>query len=155
MNKKIDIDKAVIKRRKPEDSDGEQAPQRLPPLTQGAIDRIIDLAFNPSRDKIREVTSIDRIQGKLLPQLDLVNTMWDYTIQIAEFRQDSDYYKKTYKRKQPSLPDLVSEFIYRTAQWQKSVQAMNLKSAVDLALAETEARAGEREGSIFSGFDDN
>lgn len=147
--KKININKNDIRRKKrEEEEEKEGAP---PPVSAGAIERIIDLAFNPSREKIREVTSVDRMQGRLLPQLDLVDTMWEYAIEVAAFRQDANYYKQIYKKKRPSLPSLISEFIYRTAQWQKSVQGMNLKSAVDLALAETEARAGE-EGDVLGGF---
>ena len=152
MNNKINIDKTKIRRKK-KDEDEEQEGRKPISVSAGAIERIVDLAFNPSREKIREVTSVDRIQGRLLPQLDLVDTMWDYAIQIAAFRENSVLYKKTYKQAKPSLPNLISEFIYRTAQWQKSVQGMNLKSAIDLALAETEARSGE-EGDTLNGFDE-
>lgn len=116
-----------------------------PPVTAGPIDKVIDLAFNPSREKIREVTSIDRTQGRLLPQLDVINLMWSNVIEIATFRQDAVLYAELYKRDKPVHPNLYDEFMYRTAQWQKSVAGMNLKSAVDLALAETETRASEGE----------
>ena len=114
-----------------------------PPVSAGAIDRIVDMVGNPSRNKIREVTSIDRVQGRLLPQLDIIDLMWQHLIEIAVFRQDADEYEQIYNRKRPIPPNLIDEFTYRTAQWQKSVAAMNLKSLMDLALAETEARAGE------------
>ncbi len=150
---KIDIDKDSIRRKKPDDAkeEGEEKPLEV---TAGVIDRIVDLAFNPSREKIREVTSVDRIQARLLPQLDVIDLMWQHTIEIAAYRQDSTSYKQVYKKKKPSVPGLISEFIYRTAQWQKSIQGMNLKSAIDLALAETEARTGE-EGDTLSGFDED
>lgn len=129
--------------------------QEPPSVSAGPIDKVIDLAFNPSRDKIREVTSIDRIQGRLLPQLDIIDMMWQYIVEISAFRQDADVYATTYKRKRPLQPNLIEEFTYRTAQWQKSIQGMNLKSAIDLALAETETRSN-REEDMFSGheFDD-
>ena len=155
MNRKLNIDKASIRRKKPStNGDEEEQPKQLA-VTAGAIERIVDYAFNPSREKIREVTSVDRMQGRLLPQLDLINTIWDYVIAIAEYRQDATLYKKINKRKQPSLPDLISDFVYRTAQWQKSVQGMNLKSAIDIALAETEARAGEEGVGGLGGFDED
>ena len=114
-----------------------------PSVSAGTIDRVVDLAFNPSRDKIREMTSIDRIQGRLLPQLDVLSMMWQYIIGVAFFRQDADEYKRVFKEEMPLPPDIVGEFTYRTAQWQKSVQGMNLRSAVDLALAEVETRGEE------------
>ncbi len=116
------------------------------PVSAGAIPRILDYVFNPTRDKIREVTSIDRIQGHLLPQLDIVDVMWQYVIEIALFRQDVDEYERLFERKRPIPPNLIDEFTYRTAQWQKSIQGANLRSAIDIALAETEARTGEEEG---------
>ena len=50
------------------------------PVTAGAIDRVVDLAFNPSNEKIREMTYIDRSQSKLLPQLDVFALAWQYVI---------------------------------------------------------------------------
>lgn len=114
-------------------------------VSAGPIDKVIELAFNPSREKIREVTIIDRMQGRLLPQLDVEGLEWGYVIEIATFRQDSKYYKEVYGHDLPISPNLMDEFIYRTAQWQKSVAGKNLERATDIALAETEARAGEEE----------
>jgi len=153
MNKKdkINIDKDRIRRKKPEDTEEEET--KKVEVSAGAIERIIDLAFNPSREKIREVTSVDRMQARLLPQLDIVDTIWQYAIEIAAYRQDAVLYKQSYKRKRPSLPSLIEDFIYRTAQWQKSIQGMNLKSAIDLALAETETRT--EEGETLGGFDED
>ena len=116
------------------------------PVSAGAIDRVVDLAFNPSRDKIREVTSVDRVQGRLLPQLDIVDVMWQHIIEIALFRQDAGEYEQEFKRGRPIPPNLINEFTYRTAQWQKSVGGANLKSAVDIALAEVETRIEEEGG---------
>lgn len=133
----------------------ESAKQGPLPVSAGPIDKVIDLAFNPSRDKIREVTSIDRIQGRLLPQLDIIDLMWQHITEIATFRQDADEYERTFKRKHPVPPNLIEEFTYRTAQWQKSVQGMNLKSAIDLALAETETKAASEEEKLLRGdFED-
>lgn len=137
------IDSSKLQRKKPpveaEDTKGEVK------VSQGAIDRIVDLVGNPSRDKIREVTSITAMQGKLLPQLDIYDLMWQHYIEVAMYRYDPELYKATYERDMPIFPNIVEEFMYRTAQWQKSVQAMNLKSMMDLALAETEARGAQDE----------
>lgn len=115
-------------------------------VSLGVIDRVVDLAFNATREKIREVTSIDRIQGRLLPQLDIIGLAWGYCIEVALYRQDAQEYERVYGKQRPTPPDLIEEFTYRTAQWQKSIAGTNLKAAIDIALAETEARMGEEEG---------
>lgn len=114
-------------------------------VSAGPVDKVIELAFNPSREKIREMTIIDRTQGRLLPQLDIIDLMWQNSIEIAAYREDSATYLKTYHRNQPVPPNLINEFSYRTAQWQKSIAGKNLERATDIALAETEAKAGEDE----------
>lgn len=128
--------------------------QKPPAVSAGAIDRVVDLAFNPSRDKIREVTVIDRVQGRLLPQLDIIDLMWQHIIEVAAYRQDAVEFVKAYKKSRPVPPNLIEEFTYRTAQWQKSIGGQNLKSAVDLALAETETRGEEESPVGADGFRD-
>lgn len=107
------------------------------------IDKVIDLAFNPSRDKIREVTIIDRIQGRLFPLLDMINKGRNYILEVALYRQDAEEYKKKYGQPMPIPPNLLDEYIFRTAQWQKSVGGKNLERATDIALAETEVKGAE------------
>ncbi len=141
-------DPAFVRRSKSEKKE-EPKPEPLP-LTSGAIDKIVDLALNPSRETIRGFTNIDRIQGKLLPQLDIIDLVWQYIIEVAAYRLNTKEYERVYKQKMPKVPNLIDEFTYRTAQWQKSVMGKSLQSAIDLALAETEVRGGE-EGDIFGG----
>jgi len=112
-------------------------------VSAGAVDKVIDLAFNPTREKIREVTIIDRMQGRLFPQLDMINTGRQYCLEIAFYRQDKEAYRIKFNKPKPTPPDLLDEFIFRTAQWQKSVAGKNLERATDIALAETETRAGD------------
>ena len=114
-------------------------------VSAGAVDKDIDLAFNPTRDKIREVTVIDRIQGRLFPQLDMINLGRAYVLEIALYRQDKERYAREFDRDRPTPPNLLEEFIFRTAQWSKSIAGKNLERAIDIALAETEAKAGEEE----------
>lgn len=114
-------------------------------VAAGPIDKVIDYAFNPTREKIREVTVIDRVQGRLFPQLDMLNTMRLYCMEVAFYRQDKDQYESIFKKKRPEPPDLIEELMYRTAQWQKSVGGKNLERAIDIALAETESRIQEEE----------
>lgn len=114
-------------------------------VSAGAVDRVIDLAFNPSREKIREVTIIDRVQGRLFPILDMIIAGRDYILEVAMFREDATEYTKSFKKTRPICPNLLDEFMFRTAQWQKSVQGKNLERATDIALAETEVRGADEE----------
>ena len=121
-----------------------------PRVTAGSIDKVIDLAFNPTRDKIREVTIIDRMQGRLLPQLDMLSSLMDYVMEVAEYRESPEAYMVKYERAVPISQELVKEYMYRLAQWQKSVSGRNLERATDIALAETESQK-EREESGRTG----
>lgn len=132
----------------------ETAPPEEVKVSAGAVDKIIDLAFNPSREKIREVTIIDRVQGRLFPLLDMINTGRQYILEIATYRQDKDLYRKLFKKPVPILPNLLDEFMFRTAQWQKSVAGKNLEKATDIALADTEAQGRELEMPGGTGIDE-
>jgi len=143
MAETIKIDPKNLKRNKPVEEKREDVEEVK--VSAGAIDKVIDYAFNPTREKIREMTIIDRLQARLLPQLDLISLQWQYTIEIALYRQDSKEYERLHNKKQPTPPDLLEVYMYRVAQWQKSREGKNLDRAIDLALAETEARAGEED----------
>ena len=110
-------------------------------VSAGTVDKVIDLAFNPTREKIREVTVVDRLQGRLFPQLDMINMLRHYCLEVAEYRQNKELYRLRYGRDKPVIPDALDEYLYRTAQWQKSIEGKNLEKATDIALAETEAKA--------------
>jgi len=144
LNKKIDSSR--LKRTRT--SDTEETEEEPTSVSAGPVDKVIELAFNPTRDKIREVTIIDRLQGRLFPQLDMINYMRHYCLEVAHFRQDSEIYKKMFKKDKPEPPEPLDELLFRTAQWQKSVAGKNLERATDIALAETESRAGEEEDSL-------
>ena len=137
------LDPARLKRSRPLKEPEERVEDAR--VSAGAIDKVVDLAFNPSRDKIREVTIIDLLQGRLLPQLDMVELVWQHVIEVATYRQDSVEYARLYKMEQPIPPNIIDWFVYRTAQWQKSIKGRNLEKMIDIALAETEARAGEED----------
>ena len=139
--KRVPLDK--LKRSQPI---AEKEPAPLPiSVSAGTIDKIIDFTFNPSRDKIREVTIIDRLQGRLFPQIDMINYMRHYCLEVAHYRQNPTEYKQIFKKERPIPPEPLDEFMFRTAQWQKSVAGKNLERATDIALAETEARIAEKE----------
>lgn len=112
-------------------------------VSAGAVDKAIDLAFNPTRDKIREVTIIDRTQARLFPLIDLVNAGQQYILEIATYRQNRVAYQAAFERDRPLPPNFLDELLYRIAQWQKSKEGVNLTRITDIALAETEVRGAE------------
>lgn len=134
------IDPAILRRSQGKRPD---PPPDPPSVSAGPVDRVIELAFNPSREKIPEVTIIDRLQGRLLPQLTLIAQQWQYVLEVAYYRQDSSRYATSYKRPVPVSPSLIAEYMYSLAQWQKSIGGKNLERATDIALAETETRGEE------------
>lgn len=145
---KPDLSKLNVRRTR-DTSREEKQTEKPPAVTAGPIEKVVDYLFNPSDDKQREVTSIDRIQGRLLPQLDVVDMMWGYAIEISVYRWDAIEYEKLYDKESPIPPNPVREFIRRTAQWQKSIQAMGLKSGLGIAQAEAESRMSEGEEPLI------
>ena len=145
-NTKADLQNLNLRRSRPrkevDDDDLEPTPLSV---SAGPIDRVIELAFNPSRDKIREVTIIDRLQGRLFPILDVMDSLYRNCIEVACYRQSKMEYRKLFKKAMPEPMDVMDELLFRTAQWQKSVAGKNLERATDIALAETETRGPEDE----------
>ena len=119
-----------------------------PGVSQSSVGKIADMTLNPTREKIREVTVVDIIQGHLFPILDTLNTEWDYILKISMFRQNKDAYAELYPDAPvPVSPDTVDNFTYRTAQWQKSIRGRGLEHAVDLAKSQQESEGDENGGS--------
>lgn len=143
MAEKIRIDKSKIKRTRGEVE--EKVEEEPASVSAGAVEKALDLAFNPTREKIREVTVIDRLQGRMFPLLDVINSGQKYILEVAMYRQDEGTYRKEFNKKRPVSPNWLEELMYRTAQWQKSVQGTNLTKITDIALAEVETKAGEEE----------
>jgi hypothetical protein len=136
--KKIDPSKLNLRRVRPEQ---EELPEPEPAkVAAGPVDKVIDLAFNPSREKIREVTIIDRLQGRLFPIMDAMNSLYRNCIEISMYRQSRELYRTAYQKECPAPIDIMDDLMFRVAQWQKSVAGKNLEKATDIALAETETR---------------
>lgn len=122
-------------------------------VSAGPVEKAIDLAFNPSREKLPEVTIIDRVQGRLFPLVNVTIMLWNDVLEIAEYRYNPEAYRKAHPSKtRPTAPNLLDELLYKTAQWQKSVQGANLVKITDLAMAEMEKEA-EEEGGGYHGAD--
>ena len=141
----VDKNKPDLKRNKPAADSVVEEEKKDVEVSAGNVGLIIDYVFNATEEKMREVTIIDKMQGRLLPLLDLMNEMWGYVLELALYRQDSEQYEMIYLKKMPVPPNLIQIFIHRTAQWQKSVAGKNLEKAIDLALAEVETRAVDDE----------
>lgn len=126
-------------------------------VSAGPVDKVIELAFNPSREKLREVTIIDRMQGRTFPLIDTMSSLFLDCIKVAAYRQSPTGYQAVFEEDQPPpLFDIMGEYLYRTAQWQKSIAGKNLERATDIALAETEKETGEEDqyGATGRGYED-
>lgn len=116
-------------------------------VSAGAIEKVVDYVANPTRDKIREVTIISRTQGLVFPLLDMLQMGKRYLLQVAEYRIDPEAYGKEHPDAPiPENPDMLDEYEYRVAQWQKSVSGSNFKELIQLALTELEVKAAEDDG---------
>lgn len=137
------IDKKNLKRKKTKtDEDGENEEQKT---TAGAIERLVDYAFNPSDEKLREMTVINRMEGMLLPIVDILGTERQNILDIVSYRYDPTAFEKIARKKYPESPDLVALFVKRKAQWNKSIEGRNLKEAINVTLADIEVRSGEED----------
>lgn len=150
QGKKVDTSHLKLTRPKSKRDEDEFQDDTPREVTAGPVNRIIDLTLNPTRDKMREVTIIDRLQGRLFPIMDTINSLYRDCIEVATYRKSVTLYQKQYRKAMPEQIDVIDELMFRTAQWQKSVQGKNLERAMDLALAETETRTGD-EGDAFGG----
>jgi|TARA_Y100000310_G_scaffold76443_1_gene72923 hypothetical protein len=110
----------------------QEIPEEENSTTAGNIGRVIDYAFNPSKDKIREMTNISRLQAAAFPLLDVKTDGLKHCLAIAAYNVGEI-------NKIPIMPDLSDTFVHRTAQWQKSIKGSNLEKAVQLAMAEIES----------------
>lgn len=135
-------------KRTPKPEKVEEVEEQGAKVSAGAVEKIVDLVFNPTREKIREVTIIDRLQGRLFPVIDQVNSDRAYILEIAAYRENKTEFFKTYSREKPLPPNSLDDLLYRTAQWQKSVGGINLNRATEIALTEVEAKAMEDEGGL-------
>ena len=146
------IDPNRLRRKKPEQDD--DTPHEEPKsVSAGAVEKALDLAFNLSREKLPEVTIIDRTQGRLFPVIEIINHLWSDVLEVAYYRQNKDEYQRVFKKKRPLSPNLLAELLFHTAQWQKSVAGTNLTKITDIALAETETRAGDDGDGSYGGTD--
>jgi len=152
------IDPKALKRSGTPESRKELITTKTDSVSAGPVDKVIELAFNPSREKLKEVTIIDRLQGRTFPLIDTMSSLFLDCVKIAFYRQSPADYGRVFENEEhpPIIFDIMGEYLYRTAQWQKSIAGKNLERATDIALAETEKDTGDedRYSGVGKGFED-
>jgi len=141
---KIDISK--LKRTSPPPVEPKK--EDIPPPVSSPAGKALDLGYNPTRDKEREVTVVDRYQVRLLPLIDVTNTGLQYVLEIAYYRQDADVYEELYGRVMPVPPNLMEEYIHRMVQWNKSRDGAAFNKLNELIQIEMETKAMDDEGGL-------
>lgn len=145
MAKIKDIDPQLLRRSRPQEEEADEH-EEDEKLTKGTVTKIVDIVLSPSDRTIRSFTNIDPVLAKLLPVLDIIDEAWDNCIAIAAYRYDSS------KHKRPEEPKLIKTFTTSLAMWRRSINGKAFNSSMNLALAETETRAGEDDQTY--GFND-
>lgn len=144
--------KSVLEQRrksKQQDDDSDVA-LPPPPVSLGPAGAIVDALINTAPEKLLELTDFDRNQVSLVPQVVVIDDMWDYVEQVASYRRDKDHYLKTFKRKFPEIPDTSGKFVHVLAQCRRSLGGKMKKALEDMALAELETKSMEEGASLGS-----
>ena len=141
----LDKLKSVLeqRRRSKQLDDTEDKPALPPPVSLGPAGAIVDALINTSPEKLLELTDFDRNQVALVPQVVVIDDMWDYIEQVASYRMDKDHYFKTFKRKFPEVPATSRKFVHVLAQTRRSLGGKMKKALEDMALAELETQSND------------
>jgi len=136
------------RRRSKESDDTIDVPTPSPPVSLGPAGAIVDALINTSPEKLLELTDFDRNQVSLVPQVVVMDDMWDYIEQVLSYRTDNVHYSKTYKHKLPEVPDTSGRFVHVLAQCRRSLGGKMKKALEDMALAELETKANDDIGGV-------
>ncbi len=136
-------------RQREEDSDKPSVP---PPVSLGPAGAIVDALINTSPEKLLELTDFDRNQVTLVPQVVVIDDLWDYMEQVVAYRTDKEHYFRTFKRRLPEIPNTSRRFVHVLAQTRRSLDGKMKKALEDMALAELETKSME-DGAGISGHD--
>jgi hypothetical protein len=140
---------ALEQRRKSrQQDDREDVIKPSPPVSLGPAGAIVDALINTSPEKLLELTDFDRNQVTLVPQVVVIDDMWDYIEQVLIYRMDKDHYYKAYRRKYPETPDTSGKFVHVLAQCRRSLGGKMKKALEDMALAELETRSNDDMGGV-------
>ena len=123
-----------------------------PPVSLGPVGTIVDALINTTWDKLLELTDFDRNQVALVPQVVVIDDMWDYVEQVLAYRTNKEQYFKTHKRRLPEIPDTSGKFVHVLAQTRRSLGGKMKKALEDMALAELETKSMD-EGAGLGGRD--
>ena len=136
-------------RRKSRQQDDDIEVEPPPPqVSLGPAGAIVDALINTAPEKLLELTDFDRNQVALVPQVVVIDDMWDYVEQVMEYRTDKDHYFKTFERRYPKIPDTSGRFVHVLAQTRRSLGGKMKKALEDMALAELETRANDEMGGV-------
>ena len=146
----LDKLKSVLEQRRKnrQQDDNEDVIKPSPPVSLGPAGAIVDALINTSPEKLLELTDFDRNQVTLVPQVVVIDDMWDYIEQVLIYRTDKTQYHKTYKRTYPETPDTSGKFVHVLAQCRRSLGGKMKKALEDMALAELETRANDDMGGV-------
>ena len=136
------------RRKNRQQDDAEDKPAPPPPVSLGPAGAIVDALINTAPEKLLELTDFDRNQVSLVPQVVVIDDMWDYIEQVLSYRTDKDHYSKSFKRKYPETPDTSGKFVHVLAQCRRSLGGKMKKALEDMALAELETRANDDMGGV-------
>lgn len=142
------LNKLGLKKKLEEESRGEEPVS--PPVSLGPVGAIVDALINTAPEKMLELTDLDRNQVSLIPQVIVIDDMWDYLEQVALFRLDSNYYETVYNKKSPETPDTARKFVTVLARCRRSLGGKTQKALEDLALADLETREND---NVFGNSD--
>jgi len=157
----VDLEKLLEQRRKSKRPDDEvEIAVPSPPVSLGPAGAIVDALINTSPEKLLELTDFDRNQVSLVPQVVVVDDMWDYTEQVLAHRtywhevdcrggaEPLEHTIDAHRRKHPEIPDTSGRFVHVLAQCRRSLGGKMKKALEDMALAELETKSME-EGAGF------
>jgi len=119
------------------------------PVSLGPVGAIIDALVNTSPEKMLELTDLDRNQVSLIPQVMVIDDVWDFIEQVAACRSDSSLFNQVYKKKLPTTPDITSKFVLLLAQCRRSLGGKTKQALETLALADLER--GDEEKDMLDG----
>ena len=145
----LDKLKSVLEQRhknRQQEDDDDNKPVVPPPVSLGPAGAIVDALINTSPEKLLELTDFDRNQVALVPQVVVIDDMWDYMEQVAFYRMDKEHYNKIFKRRYPEVPATSRKFVHVLAQTRRSLGGKMKKALEDMALAELETRSNDDMG---------
>ena len=154
----LDKLKSVLEQRRKsrQHDEDEDKPTPSPPVSLGPAGAIVDALINTSPEKLLELTDFDRNQVSLVPQVVVIDDMWDYIEQVLAYRTDKEQYPKHHdSQKLPRIPDTSGKFVHVLAQTRRSLGGKMKKALEDMALAELETKSmDEGVGRDGHDFDD-